>query len=166
VPYLYCPQCGSRLANRTIERRDRASCERCGFVDYENPKPCVGVLVVDAGKVLLVERAAEPFKGYWDIPGGFLDAAEGPAEAARREMLEETGLEIDPVEVLDFWLDAYGEDETTLNICYIARVVGGKPAPGSDAVNLRWFPLDDLPDNIAFTWEREALERLRLWLRG
>jgi ADP-ribose pyrophosphatase YjhB (NUDIX family) len=81
-------------------------------------------------------------------------------------MLEETGLEIDPVEVLDFWLDAYGEDETTLNICYIARVVGGKPAPGSDAVSLRWFPLDDLPDNIAFTWEREALERLRLWLRG
>jgi 8-oxo-dGTP diphosphatase len=120
------------------------------------------VLVVRYGKVLLVQRAVEPFKGHWDIPGGFLNSNEHPAEAARREMLEETGLAVVPTEVLGFYMDVYGEEEFhTLNICYLARPTDGEARAGSDAVRLRWFPLDDLPEKIAFNWEREALELLR-----
>ena len=167
MPYTFCPECGARLEGQLVDGRTRAGCRQCGFVDYENAKPCVGVLVVDGGKVLLVERAVEPFKGYWDIPGGFLDCDEHPAEAVRREMKEETGLEVEPREVLDFWIDTYGDEGyRTLNICYVARVTGGHAEPGSDAVKMEWFALDALPDNIAFNWEREALEKLRKWLSG
>ena len=167
LPYTFCPQCGTRLETRSVDGRQRAACPACSFVDYQNAKPCVGVVVVDEGKVLLVERAIEPFKGYWDIPGGFLDSDEHPADAARREMLEETGLLIEPIEVLDCWMDAYGDEGfTTLNICYIARLAGGEPKAGSDATRIEWFPLDDLPEKIAFNWERAALEKLRDRLRG
>jgi 8-oxo-dGTP diphosphatase len=141
MPYTFCPRCGARLEPRFIDGRERPACPRCDFVDYENAKPCVGVLVVDAGKVLLVERAIEPFKGYWDIPGGFLESDEHPAEGAKREMLEETGLVVEPAEVLGFWVDDYGDEEfTALNICYVARIVGGEVKAGSDATRVEWFP--------------------------
>ena len=163
--YTFCPKCGTRLATRRIEDRDRPVCPGCGFVHYNNALPCVGVLAVDKGDVLLVERAVEPFKGYWDIPGGFLESDEHPAAGAKREFLEETGLEIEPTEVLGFFMDTYGEDEEpTLNICLVARIAGGKERAGSDAVSLRWFPLDALPDNIAFNWEQKALSILRRWM--
>jgi hypothetical protein len=62
-------------------------------------------------------------------------------------------------------MDTYGEDEEpTLNICLVAHIVGGEERAGSDAVSLKWFPLDALPDNIAFNWEQEALAILRRWL--
>ncbi|HUU55040.1 MAG TPA: NUDIX hydrolase [Armatimonadota bacterium] len=167
MPYTFCPNCGSGLAIRTIDGKDRRACPQCEFVDYENPRPCVGVLVIDRGKVLLVARAIEPFKGYWDIPGGFLDSDEHPADAAKREMMEETGLLVEPVEVLDFWVDVYGEETFhTLNICYLARLAGGEAKAGSDATRVEWFPLDALPPNIAFNWERQALEKLRDRLRS
>jgi len=114
-----------------------------------------------SARVLLVKRAVEPFRGYWDIPGGFLESGEHPADGARREILEETGLLIEPTEVLGFFMDVYGpEDEPTLNICYLARVVGGEEKAGSDAAEMRWFPVDQLPKQIAFRWEREALDLL------
>lgn len=167
MAYTFCPTCSTRLEARSIDGRERPACPRCDFVDYQNAKPCVGVLVVDEGKVLLVARAIEPFKGYWDIPGGFLDSDEHPAEGAKREMLEETGLVVEPADVLGFWVDAYSyEGFNTLNICYVARVVGGEAKAGSDAAHVEWFPLDDLPPNIAFNWERPALEKLRDRLRG
>ena len=166
MPYTFCPQCGSRLEARAIDGRERPACPQCDFVDYQNAKPCVGVLVVDDGKVLLVERAIEPFKGYWDIPGGFLDSDEHPAEGAKREMVEETGLVVELAEVLGFWVDAYShEGFNTLNICYLGRLTGGEAKAGSDAERIEWFPLDDLPPKIAFNWERAALEKLRDRLR-
>ncbi len=167
MAYTFCPKCGTPLAGRTIDGRHRQACPDCDFIDFENARPCAGALVAKAGEVLLIQRAVEPFKGYWDIPGGFLESEEHPAEAVRREMLEETGLLVEPVEVLDFWVDVYGEEEYhTLNICYLARVAGGEEKAGSDAGRLHWFPLDALPEKIAFNWEREALERLRERLRA
>ncbi|MDH4179035.1 MAG: NUDIX hydrolase [Armatimonadota bacterium] len=161
MTFTFCPKCGARLEARRIEDRDRPTCPGCGFVHYNNALPCVGVLALKQGNVLLVKRAVEPFKGYWDIPGGFLESDEHPYVGAKREFLEETGLKIEPTEVLGFFMDIYGEDEEpTLNICLLARVTGGQERAGSDAVGLEWFPLDALPQNIAFNWEREALDLL------
>jgi 8-oxo-dGTP diphosphatase len=167
MPYSFCPRCAARLTPRRLEGRSRPVCPDCGFVDYNNPLPCVGVLALDHGKVLLVKRAVEPFKDYWDIPGGFLESDEHPDVGARREFLEETGLHIEPAEALGFFMDTYGQDqEPTLNICLLARVVGGEQHAGSDAADLRWFPLDGLPDGIAFNWERRALDLLIERLRS
>jgi len=164
--YRFCPQCATELELRRLDARDLLACPRCDFVHYNNSRPCVGVLVMDDAKVLLVERADEPFKGYWDIPGGFLEAGEHPEAGAAREMREETGLEIEVTSLLGFFMDAYGADDVpTLNICYLARIAGGEAQAGSDAVSLRWFPVEALPQKIAFTWEQEALRRLRSTLR-
>jgi len=124
--------------------------------------PSADIPALQGQEVLLVKRAVEPFKGYWDIPGGFLESGEHPADGARREVLEETGLVIEPTEVVGFYMDVYGpEDEPTLNICYLAKVVGGEERAGSDAEGMEWFPMDELPERIAFSWEREALDAVR-----
>jgi len=162
MTYSFCPRCGAHLTVRRVEGRDRQICADCGFIYYAHSSPCVGVLIVEEGRVLLVERAVEPFQGYWDIPGGFLEAGEHPADGAIREVEEETGLLVEPTEILGVFMDVYGaEEEPTLNICYVARVVSGEARAGSDATCLQWFPLQALPQNIAFTWEAEALALLR-----
>lgn len=162
--YYFCPKCGSNLKECYIEseKRNRQICQNCGFIFYKCSKPCVGVFLIRNNSVLLIKRAIEPFKGFWDIPGGFLEAGEHPATGAIRELQEETGLIIEPIEILDIFMDEYGsEQEDTLNICYIANVVGGVPKAGSDATDMKWFSLDSLPDKIAFKWQNKALELLK-----
>ena len=162
MAYSFCPECGDLLSLRVLHGEERMACRKCRFVLYENSRPCVGVLALSEGGVLLVKRAIEPFKGYWDIPGGFLEAGEHPVDGAVREMREETGLEIRPVEILGLYMDVYGPEQLpTLNICYLAEVSGGEARASSDASDLAWFPLDELPDEIAFSWEKEALAVLK-----
>jgi len=162
LDYRYCPSCGREVAVRRIDGMERLACGECEFVYYNNPRPCVGVIALEENRVLLVERGTDPFKGYWDIPGGFMEAGESPETSVIREMQEETGLEVAPCELLGFYTDTYGSERIpTLNICYIVRVTGGMPNAGSDAVKMEWFALDALPEKIAFTWERQALRQLR-----
>jgi 8-oxo-dGTP diphosphatase len=69
-----CPRCGTELAGDAA----RLCCSACGFVVYASSKPTACALCVDDGRVLLARRAHPPFKGFWDIPGGFLDEGEDP----------------------------------------------------------------------------------------
>jgi 8-oxo-dGTP diphosphatase len=150
--WTWCPRCRAELRGDG----SRVECETCGFVCYASSKATAGALVEDGdGRVLLARRALEPFKGRWDIPGGFLDEGEHPLDGVRRELLEETGLEIEPLDFLGFWMDRYGGDSTaeaTLNLYWTARVLGGEPRPADDVDDLRWFATDELPsaDGLAF----------------
>ena len=160
----FCPKCGGALEKRYVnaEMSNRQVCQDCGSILYRNSKPCLGVVALKGDRVLLVKRAIEPFKGCWDIPGGFLEEGEHPAHGAVRELQEETGLIIDPVEVLGIYMDVYGaEEESTLNICYVARVIGGEPRMGSDAIDMNWFPILSLPRDSAFACTKEALDLLK-----
>jgi len=146
-----CPRCGAELDGDAA----RLACDTCGFIVYASSKPTAGALCVDNGRVLLVRRAHPPFEGFWDIPGGFLDEGEGPLDGLRRELREETGLEVEPERFLGIWMDRYGGDSTaeaTLNLYWTARVVGGDAAPADDVSELRWFNRDELPapDELAF----------------
>ncbi len=146
-----CPRCGAELAGDAA----RLACDACGFVVYASSKPTAGALCVDDGRVLLTRRGLEPFKGFWDIPGGFLDEGEDPLDGLRRELREETGLEVEPERFLGIWVDRYGGDSTaeaTLNLYWTARVVGGEAAPADDVSELGWFDRDALParDELAF----------------
>jgi ADP-ribose pyrophosphatase YjhB (NUDIX family) len=149
----FCPRCRGELSG-TDARRE---CGACGFVVYASSKPTAGALCEDAdGRVLLVRRAFEPFKGRWDIPGGFLEAGEDPLDGMRRELREETGLEVEPDRFLGIWMDKYGGDSTaeaTLNLYWTARVVGGEPAPADDVTELAWFDGDELPAAGELTFE-------------
>jgi ADP-ribose pyrophosphatase YjhB (NUDIX family) len=163
--WRFCPRCGE-----AIEKRDgRAVCPACGFRAYANSAPTASALVVDdRGRVLLARRAFEPYRGCWDFPGGFLEEDEHPLECLRREVREETGLEIEPIAYVDTLMDWYGPEgmaRSTLNLIWTARLVAGEPVPDDDVAELRWFPADELPvdDDIAFSMTGELL---RSWLRN
>ena len=146
-----CPRCGAELGGDAA----RLACDACGFIVYASSKPTAGAICVDNGRVLLARRAHPPFEGFWDIPGGFLDEGEDPLDGLRRELREETGLEVEPEHFLGIWMDRYGGDsaaEATLNLYWTARVVGGDAAPADDVSELRWFNPDELPapDELAF----------------
>jgi ADP-ribose pyrophosphatase YjhB (NUDIX family) len=114
-------------------------------VHYRNAKPCAGAVVVRDGRVLLGRRAVEPALGAWDIPGGFLEPWEHPAECAVREVAEETGLQVRLTQLLSVVVDTYQERVYTLNLYYLAEVVGGDEQPADDLAELRWFAPHELP---------------------
>src|SRR5262245_19681366 len=102
-PLRYCSRCGAKMAERAVGGRVRPACPDSGFVAYVDPKVACGVLVERRGKVLLVRRRNEPGRGLWCLPCGFEEADESPEQAARREALEEIGVEV----VLDGVLGIY-----------------------------------------------------------
>ncbi len=149
IQFVYCPRCGEKLAEKQVEGKQLQACQACGFVLFRNQSPTVLVFGVnDERELLLVKRGSEPFKGEWAPPGGFLDADETPEAAAKRETLEETGIAVELLRVLNFEVLDYETEHGSkkiLQISFHARPAGGMLRPGSDAQEARWFPLDALP---------------------
>jgi 8-oxo-dGTP diphosphatase len=109
----------------------------------------VGALIFEAGKILLIERGKEPLKGYWSIPGGIVETGEKLAEAIRREVAEETGLDVDPYSMFEIFEriipDGEGKPEYHyVLIDYLCRKVAGVPAPASDVSRVEWVAEQDL----------------------
>jgi ADP-ribose pyrophosphatase YjhB (NUDIX family) len=151
--FHFCPDCGAALPTppAPLDRLIVQACAACGAQHFRNAKPCAGALVIADGQVLLGRRAIEPRRGTWDIPGGFVNPWEHPAAAARREVQEETGLEIVLDDLLTIVIDTYHERDYTLNVYYLAHVSAGVPRPADDLNELRWFAPDELPlDELAF----------------
>ena len=107
-----------------------------------SPLVGVGGVVVRDGRVLLVQRGTEPSKGQWSIPGGLINVGESLREAVAREVREETGLVVEPVELIEL-LDRIHRDEARVRYHYViadylCRVVGGTLLAASDADAVRW----------------------------
>ena len=157
--WTHCPRCGAGLAGD----EKRVDCAHCGFVAYANPVPTATAVCFDEqGRVLLGRRALEPDKGLWDLPGGFVDEGEHPLDTLRRELREETGLEIEPQEFLGVWMDRYGYDSSatsTPNLYWTARVLAGEAEAADDVAELRWFERGELPppDELAFEVNAKVL---------
>ena len=146
---LFCSNCAERLP-----QDPPVTCPACGATHYANPKPCGGALIADGdGRLLLVRRAHDPYRGCWDIPGGFCDKRELPRDAAVREAHEETGLVVEATGLLGMWLDDYPTTgDVCLNVYFHARATGGseRPEPG-EVSDLRWFrPAELPPEPLAF----------------
>jgi len=113
-------------------------------------RPIVGVggVVIHRNRVLLIRRAREPLKGEWSIPGGLLELGEGLAEGVRRELREETGLAVEPLEVLAVF-DRIFRDGPRVRyhyviIDYACRLKRGRLVPASDVLDARWVRREDL----------------------
>ncbi|MCK5832742.1 NUDIX hydrolase [bacterium] len=150
----FCAACGNKTewVIREVGEESVELCPKCGMVFFRNSVPCVGGLVIKDGKILLVKRAIDPFIGYWDIPGGFLEESEHPENGVVREVFEETGFIVVPEELIGFYMDTYsGEGScTTLNIYFICSIKDGKPKLSAENDEIEWFDLEELPKNIAF----------------
>jgi ADP-ribose pyrophosphatase YjhB (NUDIX family) len=116
----------------------------------------LGVLERD-GKVLRARRALEPRRGHWDLPGGFADETEDPRDTVRREFREETGLDVEPVELLRIDVEPY-EHRHVFSVTWIVRGEG-EPVAADDVAELRWFGRDELPE-MAFPGQNDVL---RVW---
>jgi len=165
--WRHCPRCAADLERRVPagDDEERLLCPACGLVLYENPAPTAGAIVDDGdGRIMLVRRAIEPFKGKWDVPGGFIKPGEDGTDAVRRELAEELGVEVLVGAAAWVIADTYGaEGAPTLNIFYLARIVSGEPAPADDVAEIAWFGPDGLPpaSEIAFACVRDVLARRR-----
>jgi ADP-ribose pyrophosphatase YjhB (NUDIX family) len=158
-PYTYCPHCRAEMEDQFLFGRTRRVCPECEFIHFVDPKVGAGVLAERDGKVVLVRRAVVPALGLWCLPSGFVESDESPAEAAVRECLEETGLQVRLTGLLD--VTQYGNDKrgSGIIILYRAQVVGGEPRPGDDASEVGFFGPDEMPADIAFPSNRQALAR-------
>jgi 8-oxo-dGTP diphosphatase len=126
-------------------------CAECGERYWANPVPGAQAVIVRDGRVLLGRRRADPGAGLWDLPGGFLHEGEDALEGLRREVREETHLEIRPVEFLGTWNEPYWH-RTVLCLTWLAEVDGGSERAGDDLVELSWFSPAERPrgDELAF----------------
>lgn len=117
-----------------------------------NPYPTVDVIIETPGGVVLIERAHEPLG--WALPGGFVDYGEAPADAARREVKEETGLDVELTDLL-FVYGAPDRDprQHNLSVVYVGRA-SGTPRGGDDAARAEVFALDALPSPLCFDHAR------------
>jgi 8-oxo-dGTP diphosphatase len=120
-------------------------------------RPVIGVggVIIDRGHAVLIRRGTEPLLGEWSIPGGTIEIGETVEEAVRREVREETGLEVRVLELIEFFDRLYFEDGSSANdgkrprfhfviADYLCEVVGGEPRAGSDATEVAFAREDEL----------------------
>lgn len=138
-PPDYCPYCGDRLTEvdpPTVHR-----CSACEEYVFYNPAPGASVAVVDGDRILLVEDFREA--GTWTLPEGRIEAGERPRDGAARELREETGLSVDPADLV-FFFDTAGEPEPNLHSTGVdfavpRSAVSGDLDAGSDATDARFW---------------------------
>ncbi len=121
----------SSSSDRTIEREFPAT-----------PLVGVGAVVVQDARVLLVRRGTEPLKGHWTLPGGMLEVGESLTAGAVREVREETGLDVEPIELIELLDRIHREGQRVryhyVIADYLCRVTGGQLRAASDAAAVRW----------------------------
>jgi 8-oxo-dGTP diphosphatase len=114
-------------------------------------RPLVGVggVVVHRNRVLIIRRGGEPLKGQWSIPGGLVELGEDLISGVKRELKEETGLSVEPLEVIEVF-DRIVRKGKRVRYHYVivdfaCRLKGGRLKPASDVVDARWVRRQDLP---------------------
>jgi len=158
----FCSRCGTELRFGAVEGedRDRHACPSCGFVFYVNPRLVVTTLPIDeSGQVMLIRRGIEPGYGLWAQPGGFLEIDETVRDAAIRETLEETGLEVEPEAILGLYSRV---PAAIVVVAFVARITGGLPITTRESLETRPFGAHEIPwEQVAF---ETSLRALRDWV--
>lgn len=158
--FKFCPLCKTQMKTRKESGVVREYCPQDGYVHYTNPAPGAAVLITENGKVLLIKRKFEPFKGFWSLPAGFIEWDETPWETARKEAKEETGLDVEILDLFDVRHVANDPRETIIFVIYTARIIDGKLKAGDDAAEAEWWPLNRLPSPTLLEHKR-TLEKLK-----
>jgi 8-oxo-dGTP diphosphatase len=111
----------------------------------------VDPVIVRGGMVLLQKRSFGMFRGYWVLPGGRVDKGEDTWNACIREAREETGLKVSIVRMIGFYDDPGRDPEKhAVSMAFLCRPLGGRLRKSGEATEIKWFPMDRLPDKLGF----------------
>jgi 8-oxo-dGTP diphosphatase len=159
----YCCYCGKPISKKIIENKPRDYCKNCKTIFYENPLPVACCIVANENReVLLVKRKKDPYKDMWCLPIGFAESGEEVSQAALRELFEETGLRGEIIRLIDVdTVENYFYGSLAI-VTYEIRNAGGKLAPGDDATDAAYFPINSLPE-LAWSSNEKAVEIFK-WL--
>jgi ADP-ribose pyrophosphatase YjhB (NUDIX family) len=156
------------LVRKPVDDRELLSCPGCGFIFWNNPKPTTSALIHRDGKVFMLQRAEEPLKDYWCLPGGFVGYEETPEEAIIKEVKEEIGVDF----LIEDLVGVYRIDNDPrgvhIDIIYEGKV-SGEVVLSDVHRNHGFFPVDELPEKVAYKhreaindWMRRSVERRKL----
>ncbi len=146
-------------------------CQSCDFHFWLGSKPAVAVILLRTmggnRQILLTRRGIEPYKGEWDLPGGFLGNGELPEGGLARELKEELDVTVSNPRFFTAEIDQYNRDDIAeqarfvLSLFYLCEVAPDAAfVPADDVVEAVWFPLERLPAELAFDCNRRALAKL------
>jgi 8-oxo-dGTP diphosphatase len=135
--------------------------------EYRNPVPSVDIILQKGSEILLVKRKNEPFKDHLALPGGFVNEGESVENAAIREAVEETSLEIEPIDILGVY--SYPKRDPrkhVLTVVFVGTILNGIPNPRDDSSEIEWVQLDDVQKkNLAFD-HKQILSDYIEWRRA
>jgi 8-oxo-dGTP diphosphatase len=133
--------------------------------EYPKPAVTVDMILEKDGNLLLVKRKKDPFKGFLCIPGGFVNVGEKVEEAAKREALEETNLNVEPTDILGVYSDPQRDPRGhTISITFIGKINNGDAKAGDDADSIEWISIDD-QRHLAFD-HHKILQDYRDWRKS
>lgn len=155
----FCTQCGARTEESLHWGETRDVCTACGYRDVVRSTPVVAAVVVRGDEVLLCKRRPRlTYGGYWCLPSGNIDFGEDFLTAARRETLEETGIQIEIKSILTVISNFWDEGVSTVVPVVLAEPIGGEPQSTTESAEAAWFNAGALPD-MAFESDKHIIER-------
>lgn len=155
----YCSQCGGPLTRRIPpgDNLERAVCDSCATIHYENPKIISGCIATWDDRVLLCRRAIEPRYGQWTLPAGYMENDETTADAAVRETEEEAGAR---VEIVDLFAMINLPHINQVYVMFRGTLSSDEHAPGVESLEAGLFTQEEIPwDGLAFPVVTETLQR-------
>ena len=152
--YRFCHRCGCKLRQEFVNGDQRPNCPSCGLVVYFDPKIAAVVLVSQDDNLLFVRRDIEPMLGRWSFPSGYVDRGEVVEHAAVREVREETNLQVEITGLVGVYSS---NGNPVVLIAYAAHVTGGELRAGEETQDVRFFPVDALPD-LPFPHDDQILQ--------
>jgi mutator protein MutT len=163
--FIYCPKCSARALRPSSPKS--LLCSACGFEYFFNPAAAVaGLIVNEAGELLVTVRAADPGKGSWDLPGGFIDAGETAEHALAREIAEELNLEVASMDYFASAPNEYtykGVTYPTLDMAFVCRITDFSTMKALDDIQQAMFVSPESIDlaRFAFPSIRTFVERFK-----
>ena len=135
-------------------------CPHCGR--YANRGVSIDAIIFKDNKVLLIQRGIEPNKGFWGVPGGYVGWDEETEDTVRREVKEETNLDVAEVKLVGIYSSPTRHPKQVINIVYLVRINDGELKHGDDTLGTKWVSLDELPEQMALDHKQSIQDARKL----